>query len=172
MKNIIMLEDNPVRLKKFIDHTNQGKMSEGIDIEQVLYYNPNLEQTSEEVTELKKELKVDVTVVNLWNFDEILNDLYAQENNLFIFDTDLNEKLEENVFSYRINVSYAMRKKEKDRIWFYTAAGPDFERNIAQTFSGYVIPVYVDEDQQLDLKWRECESFQKAISEAGGVQVI
>ena len=169
MKNIIMLEDNPARLKNFIGNINEGEKPEGMDIGQVIYYNPNLEQDSEEITELEKELKVDVKVVNLWNFDEVLNILYAQENNLFIFDTDLNEKLEENVFSYRINVSYAMRKKDEDRIWFYTAAGPDFERNIEQAFSGYVIPVDVDEDQQLDLKWRDCESFQRAINGAGGV---
>lgn len=84
---------------------------------------------------------------------------------LFIFDADLNEKLEENVFSYRINVNYVIRKGKNAKIWFYTGAGSDSEKNIEQAFPDHVIPVDMDENQQLDLKWWQSRSFQSAVAQ-------
>lgn len=168
MKNIILLEDKPERLRKFISNMNGNEKSNNLKVEQVLYYNPILEQGSSEVTDLKNELNVDVRVVNIWNFDDTLDDLYKQKDNLFIFDTDLNEKMEENIFTYRINVNYALRRPNKRRIWFYTVSGPDFKENIQKTFPEEVIEAELKENQ-LDLKWEECASFKKAVQAAEGV---
>lgn len=168
MKNIILLEDKPERLKEFISNINGNEKSNNLKVEQVLYYNPSLEQGSSEVTDLKNELNVDVRVVNIWNFDDTLNDLYKQEDNLFIFDTDLNEKMEVNVFTYRINVNYALRRQDEGRIWLYTVSGPDFKENIQKTFPGEVIEAELKENQ-LDLKWEECDSFKKAVQSSEGV---
>lgn len=168
MKNIILLEDKPDRLKNFIARINDEKESKQLGVRQVLYYSPCLDQESKEVTDLKNTLKVDVKVVNIWNFDDTLNDLFKQADNLFIFDTDLNEKMEVNVFTYRINVNYALRRQEKERIWFYTVSGPDFKENIQKTFPGEVIEAELDENQ-LNLKWEECDSFQRVVQSAKGV---
>lgn len=169
MKNIILLEDKPKRLREFISKTNKSKESNQLEVEQVLYYNPDLAQESEEVQELKRMLEVDVKVVNIWNFDDTLNELFEQTDNLFIFDTDINEDDEVKIFTYRINVSFALRKQREGRIWFYTVSGPDFEENIRKTFPKEVIQAELDENQQLDLKWKECESFEKALYTTEGV---
>lgn len=168
MKNIILLEDKPDRLEKFITSINKEKGSNQLKVKQVLYYNPSLKQESEEVKKLKNTLAVDVEVVNIWNFDDKLNVLFEQDDNLFIFDTDLNEKMEVNVFTYRINVNYALRRQDKGRIWFYTVSGPDFKENIQKTFPGEVIEAELDENQ-LNLKWEDCDSFQKAVYAEKGV---
>lgn len=169
MKSIILLEDKPERLKEFVSKINEDKESNQLEVELVLYYNPSLAQESKEVQELKNTLKVDVKVVNIWNFDDTLNELFEEKDCLFIFDTDLNEKLEVNIFTYRINVSYALRRRDEGRIWFYTVSGPDFRKNLLQTFQEKVIMADLDEDQQLNLKWKECDSFQKAVDTAEGV---
>lgn len=168
MKNIILLEDKPDRLKNFIRRINNEKQSNQMAVGQVLYYNPSLEQESDAVETLKNDLNVDVKVVNIWNFDDTLNDLFKQADNLFIFDTDLNEKMEVNVFTYRINVNYALQRQAKGRIWFYTVSGPDFKENIQKTFPEEVIEAEL-ENGQLDLKWKECDSFQNAIQPVGGI---
>ena len=59
MKHIILLEDRPKRLKKFISEINSEKQN-NLEVKQVLYYNDSLEEDSEQVAELKKELDTDV----------------------------------------------------------------------------------------------------------------
>ena len=168
MKNIVLLEDKPARLGKFISKINRNKESNQLGVDLVLYYNPSLAQESEEVQELKKTLNVDVKVVNIWNFDDTLNELFDRTDSLFIFDTDLNEDMEENYFNYRINVNYALRRQNDRRIWFYTVSGPDFEENVQKTFPEKVIQAVLNENQ-LDLKWKECDSFKTAVITAEGV---
>lgn len=166
MKKIVILEDRPERLKKFIQNINRNNMND-MNVDKVFYYHPKLRQEDEKIVELRQELDVDVQVVNLWNFEKKMDELYREPNILFIFDTDLGEVLEENVFSYRINVNYAMRKKNIDptyRIWFYTVAGPDFEKDIKKVFPDHVIEAHIGEEQ-IELNLQGCHTFQNAISQ-------
>lgn len=167
MKRIVVLEDRPSRLRNFIQNINQDNEN-GIQVYRVFYYHPKLRQESEEITNLGQELHVDVQVVNLWNFENKMDELYGEPDILFIFDTDLGEILEENVFLYRINVHYAMRKKnavQTDKIWFYTVAGPDFERDVKKVFPGYVLEAHLGDEEQIALNLQECQTFHEAIKE-------
>jgi hypothetical protein len=125
-----------------------------------------LQQESEEIKRLKQDLDVDINVVNIWNFEKTADKYYQDPDYLFIFDTDLGEILEENVFAYRINVNYALCKKnddEKYRVWFYTVAGPDFEKDVKRVFINHVLEAHLKEEQ-LDLKLRECDTFFQQIT--------
>ena len=78
------MEERPKRLKKYIFEINSGKQN-NLAVKQVLYYNDSLEDDSEQEAELKKELDIDVKIVNLWNFEQTLDQLYREENTVFIF---------------------------------------------------------------------------------------
>lgn len=167
MKKIVILEDRPSRLKNFIQVINQDP-DNGMEVDRVYYYHPKLRQDSEEIAILGQELHVDVQVVNLWNFEKMLDELYQKQDFLFIFDTDLGEMLEENVFSYRINVNYAMRKKNADKeykIWFYTVAGPDFEKAVKRVFPEHVLEAHLEDNGQIALNLQGCPTFQNVINQ-------
>ena len=164
MKHIILLEDRPKRLKKFISEINSEKQN-NLEVKQVLYYNDSLEEDSEQVAELKKELDTDVKIVNLWNFEQTLDQLYREEDTVFIFDAILEEKMENKVFSYRININYALKKRgEGNKIWFYTGYGPDIRETLEQTFQDHVIPASLEGNTLdiLDIRLKESRSFRDA----------
>lgn len=169
MKRIVLLEDRPERLKSFVHEVNDGHEVK-MRVDKVFYYNPTIKQESEEIKNLRKELDVPVQVVNIWNFGSELDAVYNDPDTLFIFDTDLKEDLEEEVFSYRINVNYAIRKKTKEpyKIWFYTVAGPYFETNIKRNFPGYVLDARLDSGQ-IDFNLRGCDSFRAALETDGSI---
>lgn len=162
-KKIIFLEDKPEKLKSVISEI-KGK-NEGTSTE-VLYYAPEILEVTKEEERLGKLLDTEIKVVNLFNFDKVLDELYREPDNLFVFDTVLSEENIE-VFAYRINISYALRKKqqsteEKQRIWFYTVAGLQYLNGIKKMFGNYVLQAQMEENN-LKLDFDGNESFQKAL---------
>lgn len=164
-KKIVFLEDEPKKLAQIIPEMI-GR--DGIETVEVLYYNPDISQDSEEVKELEKALGAEVKVLNLLNFDMVLDELYAQPDNLFVFDTVLTKNPIE-IFEYRVNVSYALRKREqldkqeqRLRVWFYTVAGLNFQSLIDELFGEYVLQAKMVEDN-LRIEFDENEPFVEAL---------
>lgn len=166
MKGIVFLEDRPNKLRAVINELN-GRQE--VEVKKVLYYSPDLEDKSAEVEKVSAELGVSVQTVNMFNFDEIMDDLYSDEQNLFIFDTQITQESIE-VFSYMINVNYALKKKkklqgeERQRIWFYTVAGAQYMDNIRELFPDQVISATVDNDI-LQLQFDQNTNFCNALAE-------
>ena len=166
-KKIVFLEDKPKRLAQIIPEMIKRNEIERVE---VLYYAPEISQDSDEVKELEKELKAEVKVLNLLNFDKILDELYAQPDNLFVFDTVLTTNpVEIEIFEYRVNVSYALRKREQLtkpgqllRIWFYTVAGLNYQNSIDELFGEYALQAKIVEDN-LKIGFDENETFVEAL---------
>lgn len=161
-KKIIFLEDKPEKLKQII-----GKIAErGENIStEVLYYVPEVLDEGKK-RELEDFLQTEIQCVNMFNFDNTLDKLYEDPDNLFVFDTVLSDNIE--VFIYRSNVSYALRKKkqlkggEKQRIWFYTVAGRQYLSEIIKIFENYVLRAEMD-GTDLKLDFEGNENFQEAL---------
>lgn len=164
MKKIIILEDKPHLLEEFIHNWNNDVNNQARRVTEVLYYDPDLEQEDDKIAALSEQLGVDTTVVNLWNFKEVMNQRYDDADTIFIFDVEITR---EQVFIYNMNISYALTKMkyagaENYKIWFYTAAGPEYEKNIEDLFSDYVIPAKCEE-RQLRFDLQACKTFCKAV---------
>ena len=175
-KKIILLEDRPERLGPLIREI-QKQYSGVAKVTEILCYGSSEQWGEAKIAQLKEQLgkKCDMREiicqrVDIWNFDQVMDELYDQGNTGFIIDTQLSPSEEREIFEYRINISYALRKKRdksgKDfRIWFYTLAGQYYEKNITSRFTGYVIDAEgTDNGIRLDLE--NCESFKNWITEA------
>lgn len=178
VKKIILLEDRPERLGTLISEI-QEQYSGTAEVTEILCYGSSEQWGEEKLAQLKTQLGQVCDVgdilcrrVDIWNFDQVMDELYAQENTGFIMDTQLYPGEEREIFDYRINISYALRKKKSSegsdfRIWFYTLAGQYYEKNIKSRFKGYVIDADgTDTGIRLDLN--NCESFQKWITKKQG----
>ena len=175
-KKIILLEDHPERLGPLIKEIKE-QYSGRAEVTEILCYCSS-EQWGKEKTDQLKDLLgrtcdvhgIEYRRVDIWNFDEVMDDLYSKGDTGFIIDTQLYPGEEREIFDYRINISYALRKKKEQaananlRIWFYTLAGQYYEKNIQSRFNGYVINAEgSDEGIRLDLE--NCETFQNWINE-------
>lgn len=164
MKNIIFLEDNPKRLSTMINEIREY-FAEKFTVSTVLYYCEDVERLEKsKIEDVKKTLEVDQLIsVDFWNFEEEMQKLYQDDNNVFIFDTQLEQKQWED-FDYMINVNYALNRKDDGRIWFYTVAGPYFKENIVQRFPKYVLDAAIDSDGRMRLKLEDNERFNQLIN--------
>lgn len=172
-KRIILLEDHPQRLGPLI--TEIKEQYKGVaKVTEILCYGSSEQWGEEKIAQLKEQLgeicgmrEIIYQRVDIWNFDQVMDQLYAQGNTGFIIDTQLYPGEEREIFDYRININYALRKKKDAegsdfRIWFYTLAGQYYEKNIKSRFRGYVIDAEgTDAGIRLDLE--NCESFQNWI---------
>lgn len=179
-KKIILLEDRPERLGSLIKEI-QEQYRENAEVSKVLCYGSSEEWREEKLAQLKNQLgeicdmsEITCQRVDIWNFDKVMDELYAQEDTGFIVDTQLYPGEEREIFDYRINISYALKKEKAEkqkgeanknlRIWFYTLAGQYYEKNIQSRFREYVINAEgTDDGIWLDLK--NCESFEAWIAE-------
>lgn len=165
-KKIIFLEDKPEKLTQVIADM---QLIDGIDAIEVLYYNSKKPQNPEKVSELAKILHVEVKAVNFMSFENVLDELYEQPDNLFIFDTVLNEEeYHWETFTYRNNISYALRKKEQNgdenqRIWFYTTVGYDIKERIDDLFGTYVMQAQAEDNNKFKLYFDANTKFSEAI---------
>lgn len=165
-KKIFILEDKPEKLGSVISKIQTWNEVERVE---VLYYVPDISDSEAKVEELKNTLHTEVTAINLFIFDRVLDGLYKDPDNLFIFDTSISDESIE-VFSYRVNVSYALRKKEQLqdenlRIWFYTVAGLYYESNIKELFEDYTLRAEMKEKDNLKLFFNENEKFREALQQ-------
>ncbi|MDD5803058.1 hypothetical protein ACTQWG_18200 [Blautia sp. HCP3S3_H10_1] len=124
MKDIIIFEDSLENTVAYVEKLNEMSLVSKICI---LLYSVNTEIAQEKINDLKGRFpeKTHIEAVNLWNYEERLDDFYSQKNTLFLFDMNLNGDGSTR-FNNRINVMYAKKKRELDsgrrhpKIWFYT----------------------------------------------------
>lgn len=172
-KKIILLEDHPERLGPLIQQIQEQYLGMA-KVTEILCYG-SLEQWGEKkLVQLKEQLgqkcnmkEIICQRVDIWNFDQVMDELYNQGNTGFIIDTQLYPGEEREIFDYRINISYALRRKKDAvgidyRIWFYTLAGQYYDKNIKSRFEGHVIEAKgTDTGIWLDLG--NCKSFKNWI---------
>ena len=154
MLKVVILDNRLERLNRVVD-VLRNKYN--VDVVQVYYY--------EEHTGFIHDLNAPVDKLNIWNFRDTLDEWY-DNGAILLFNTDLGEHLEENVFSYRVQVGYAMslQKITKDyNIWFYTLAGEKSREEVEDIFPEHVIDVTVI-DGQLDLDIQNCPTLYKAMT--------
>lgn len=163
MKNIIFLEDNPSRLSTIINEIREH-FADKFTVNKVLYYCEDIERLEKsKIEEIKNVLDIaQLIVVDFWNFEEEMQGLYQDNNNIFIFDTQLEDKQRED-FDYMVNVNYALDKKADGKIWFYTVAGPYFKENIVQRFPEFVLDAEINSDGGMVLKLENNERFKQVI---------
>lgn len=174
-KKIILLEDRPERLGPLIREI-QEQYRGAAKVTEILCYGSSEQWGEEKIAQLKEQLgkmcdmrEIICQRVDIWNFDQVMDELYDQGNTGFIMDTQLYPGEEREIFDYRINISYALRKQRDEpetnfRIWFYTLAGQYYEKNITSRFRGYVIDAKGN-DNGIRLDLENCRSFKKWITE-------
>ncbi|MGF0032689.1 hypothetical protein ACQRBN_06940 [Bariatricus sp. SGI.154] len=166
MKKVILLEDNLKVAEEFIDQLIEWKEKEkrDIKIDKMLFYEDTL--NAEEVKELEGVRSIcnkgiDVEWVNVISFDYVMDNLYSDPDNLFIFDTYLLSD-ESFVFKYRVNVGYALQKINDKRIWFYTNAGADIKDSIDRIFGDMVIETELEEGRHM-LRFMDNKEFVQKV---------
>lgn len=170
-KKIILLEDHPERLGSLISEIQEQYQGDA-KVTEILCYGSSEQWGEEKIAQLKEQLgeicdmsEITCRRVDIWNFDQVMDGLYDQEDTGFIIDAQLYPGEEREIFDYRINISYALKKKKsaarsKFRIWFYTLAGQYYEKNIKSRFQGYVINARGTDDG-IWLELESCESFKR-----------
>lgn len=166
-KRLVILEDHPKRLGTLIRQI-QKQYPEQVNVTKILCYilreKYDAEQLKKQLGEVCDMSRIICLRVDQWNFDFVLDMFYSEDDSGILIDTQLNPGEEIEIFDHRINISYALKKKEEGnfRIWFYTLAGPWYEENAQSRFPGHVIKASgTDEGIYLDLE--HCESFQEWI---------
>ena len=159
---IVILEDYPDRLAGTVQQLND--ICPGCEVD-VLCYNPQNDYGTK-TEELRQKLSCNVTIVNYWNLEEQLDELYNDPDTLFLFDTDIDRGAVIEVFEYRINVRYALKKRDDEgeqsyRIWFYTTV-EHLKRAIERTFGEHVI-VAGQNGTSLRLELEGCPTFVEAL---------
>ncbi|MDE6386437.1 MAG: hypothetical protein K2L82_01370 [Lachnospiraceae bacterium] len=160
---IVILEDYPERLVGTAEQLND--ICPGCEVE-VLCYDPQNDY-GEKAEELRTKLLCNtITIVDYWNLEEKLDELYSDPDTLFLFDTDIDRGAVIEVFEYRINVRYALKKRDDAdnqlyRIWFYTTV-EHLKRAIERTFGEHVI-VAGQNGASLSLDLEGCPTFVEAL---------
>ena len=110
MKKIIIFEDS---LENTVAYVGRLAAMEVVSDINILLYCVNTTKAEEKIQELSDKFseKVKIEKVTLWDYEERLDYFYAQENTLFLFDMNLNGD-GSTMFSNRINVMYAKKKKQ------------------------------------------------------------
>lgn len=162
MAKVILLEDNLKRAGEFADQLNQWRVEaekEQIVTRILLYDNSMSSGDVGKLPEIKplKEKGIDVEWVNIINFNHVLDRLYEETDNLFIFDTYLLSD-KSSAFRYRVNVSFALNHIEDKKIWFYTTAGQEIKDNIDNFFGDNVMEVKYA-DGEYSLRFVDCPEF-------------
>lgn len=154
MAKVIILDNRLERLNSLITVLNNMP---DVEVVRVFYYNT--------YTGVLENVNATVEKLDIWDFREVLDGLYAN-NVLMLFNTDLDERLEENIFEYRTQVNYAMREQrvsEDYNIWFYTLAGKKSQQEVEEIFPGHVVDATVI-DGQLNLNLVDCDSLYRALT--------
>lgn len=166
MKEIILLEDQPERLGSLIAQLQKQIYQNAVKIKSILCYDSSNKWDNDAFDRLRIKLKnycnmdaIACEKVNIWNFEDVMDELYNLNNTGFIFDTQLFPGEDIEIFDYRINVRYALKKKNDGRIWFYTLAGQYYENNIRSRFKDYVISAE-ETEKGIILNLDDCASFQ------------
>lgn len=165
MKKIILLEDDLGTARKFAWQLRKWKEGNNrFEVSKVLFYEDDLEEDDLEGREDIKRLQdegIEVEWVNIINFDRVMDRLYKDQDNIFIFDTYLLTD-ESSIFKYRINISYALNRISDKRIWLYTNAGQEIKDSINELFKDMVIDTRIEESEYT-LLFRDNEEFVNCV---------
>lgn len=160
---IVILEDYPDRLVETVKQLNDICL-EKCEVE-VLVYDPQ-DDYGKKTEELAEMLSCQVAIVDYWDLEEKLDELYNDTDTFFLFDTDIDRGAVIEVFKYRINVRYALKKRDDAknqpyRIWFYTTV-EHLKRAIEREFEEHVI-VAGQSGTSLNLNIKGCPTFCEAL---------
>ena len=169
MRNVILLEDQPERLGTLIRQLQAPEYQNLVQVTTILCYGSLEEWNEDSLKLLRKKLgnlcnMEGITCIrtDIWNFNELMDELYMNSMNGFIFDTQLFPGKDIDVFDFRINISYALKKNVDNKIWFYTLAGQYYEYNIRSRFENYVIGAE-ETKEGIVLRLENSESFPQWI---------
>ncbi len=141
-KKIVIVDDRPWKFQESIRSLQKG----GVIFYKTIFYPNNMipKETQDELMEdYKNSTKVDVIQVNNQSdFLAQMNELYNDQDIIFLVDYDLKGDMNRNDFFTRINVKYALLKdREGKRIWFYTTGPNDIKGLLRETFPNNIISV-------------------------------
>jgi hypothetical protein len=155
MKKIVVVEDRPW----FTMDATVRLQEKGIVFYRMIYY-PSALLNSKDQNELmdKYKVKTKVEVIEVQqqrDFLDKIDELYREQDIVFLMDYDLKGDMSVDNFYSRINIKYAMEKRKEngeDRIWFYTTGGADVKRVLCENFENRVIstPKFINSQLQWD----------------------
>lgn len=158
MKKIVVIED---RLWVTTDAT-VNLQAKGIAFYMAIYYPSRLLYSKEQealLKDYKEKTGIEVEQVNDQSeFVNKMNELYDNHELVFLMDYDLKGDMGIDDFFQRINIKYALDKRNQnadEKIWFYTTGGSDVRAALLENFGDRVIRVPGFIDGQL--QWDESE---------------
>ncbi len=141
--NVTILEDRPKVMREAIEELK----AMGIYTKNIICYRNDLnkgEAYQKEIESICSQLNVELFLADNDSFNTVLDEVYKDEKMIFFFDMDLSGNYSHH-FLQRINVMYALKKKEKEkdygRIWFYTTGPVSAVEQIDMYFPHRRIPV-------------------------------
>lgn len=144
---LAIIEDRPWIMMRML-----GKIRDIIPEEEILliYYVNSAREESEYEEQLCrkcKEMKVEFKKIQDDSFEDEMNKLYDDQDRIFFIDLILDDNSD--FFEERVNVRFAMERKQDKRIWFYTTSGKYNISKIKKEFGDQHIPV-IDYDVEAD----------------------
>lgn len=145
MNNIIIVEDileRGITLAQQFEGFARLNQDFGIHVLAVCYFHPNM-KTAEELIAKRKaenggEFAFEIKPVNLWNFDDVLDEYTDPQGTCAtaIIDFMLKGDGSEGIATQRVNIRYARGTDEdrQKRLKFYTATGQENERILYKLF--------------------------------------
>lgn len=146
MKKIVIVED---RIKRAASLAKQFELlAEQWNIKDIVicFFRERPSETEEDIRKAKDSCKHEIKDVYILDFNKVMDAYMNEEETYFIIDYQLNGDGSEGDPIRRINIRYARNKDryKTNRLWFYTATGPDNERILGKLF-GKEHMLYVSE---------------------------
>ncbi len=140
MKKIVIVDDRPWKFQECV----RKLKDKGIIFCKTVYYpNNTLGQDTQDrmINDYKNHTDMEIAQVNdQMEFLTKMDELYDNQDTIFLIDYDLKGDMSREDFYTRVNVKYA-KVKGWDRIWFYTSGPSDIKGMLIRTFPDHVISV-------------------------------
>lgn len=145
MNNIIIVEDvleRGITLAQQFEEFALHNQDLDIHVLAVCYFNPDRKNAEELIAKRKAEnggeFTFEIRLVNLWDFDDVLDEYTDPQGTCAtaIIDFMLKGDGSDGIATQRVNIRYARRADEdrKKRLKFYTATGPENEKILCTLF--------------------------------------
>lgn len=144
---LAIIEDRPWIMMRMLRKIRDIIPEEEISL---IYYVNSAREESEFEEQLRckcKEMKVEFKKIQDDSFEDEMNKLYGDQDRIFFIDLILDDNSD--FFEERVNVRFAMERKQDKRIWFYTTSGKYNISKIKKEFDDQYIPV-IDYDVKDD----------------------
>ena len=169
--NLIVLDDNPINPLKFISDFTENYLQDNGHIT-FLYYQHNKRSNMEaEIIEMYQNINVTITDIGPLDFIDIMNPLYNDSQNIFLYDYELEGDNVPDI--YRIQIGYALNKishnqDDKKRFFFYSSkANPEQLSNLKKFFPNHVLDVqkgFYNGIESVSIAFNNNEEFIAAIN--------